>query len=1074
MALLNELPYVRPDFFLPMLSRWGRRLFWGLWGVLLVGLVGLAWVVANPYALSVKIRTTAAPMDLHAERVTIVTHSHHQVEVPLEANAYLAFPRFAASAVDVQPWILWLSALFLSLAWGVWLGASSKIRKRFSNVIYVLFAVQVASSGVGGLLWPGDPFNLGTLAVLMLFLLPAYMFKEDLWQLRIEAQVLLFATLQFGIFGLCWLMQDTAGLHSLVTRPLALYLFLCLLTIAALSQHLVNLILLVTTQHANPGRRQPAALVFGLLGTFALFCVVLMLHHYGFIQSGFAAFHPLYLVCLAALVAPFTSQNAYFQVKDIVVSNLAYCLIWLGGGLLLVGVAGYHLAHAEYPFRAGLDRTAAYFFAVVGVLYGLYVAVNYGAEIRQRMLVYYALMVSRRMRFIIVWFIAGASFVFFEGQSGWLQVQQGYATHQSAMGDQFRLLGQDDDARKAYEFAADYARKRHPKAFYNTLQLVQDIPNMPLDPLRERYQFVENGYDFVPAQLNYSNLLLMRGLIPDAQAYLSERTQQAPHPYSLHNLGAFHSRYGNPDSAVAAWQHALQLDARQAVSWTSLGAHYHRFGRPDDAAAYLQEGVKLAPSNPYCLQNALALRLSSQHDTIRLPALGEIPDLEQAPEGDSLLVPDGYWYNAAWAALQQQNWAQADTLAGTLLRFSSAKDAPDYLMLRIQTDGARRGDALASNLIRQVEDIIRPYQGEPGGYPFYLEYQLLLHQQAAAFYTGQGVPEMAADHLNRAAAELPMLEKMSMPPTPALAQMRALEALSLLSAGYLEAGTRLLDSLLANRYMASPELRRERQLLDIAQSTDVEKPDYSWMTTPMLLRLGRYCGLNQNLNEGAFWMEQVSQRLDPTSIEPYRIAAKLYSRLADSSSRQTSALAVLSNGLVVSPASLVLQYDMAQVYLQDKLQKPAADIHAKMIQADSAAWLTRRLGAQLQLLTPKMAEAMPVLRQLLGEQPFDIPTTLDLLALLDRQNEKQAAVDLMAAATQRNPRNPLLWEAYARALSPMRMYDDVDFCYRKAVELARNADERQRMMAAYAAWQVEQKTALRVTPAGPVEEFLSN
>ncbi len=72
----------------------------------------------------------------------------------------------------------------------------------------------------------------------------------------------------------------------------------------------------------------------------------------------------------------------------------------------------------------------------------------------------------------------------------------------------------------------------------------------------------------------------------DANAYF---------PGGRFNLGQYHERMGNPDSAVHAYSVALDLDNRFVQARNNLALLLDRLGRPEEAAHHFRESIRLVP-----------------------------------------------------------------------------------------------------------------------------------------------------------------------------------------------------------------------------------------------------------------------------------------------------------------------------------------------------------------------------------------------------------------------------------------------------------------------------------------------
>ena len=99
------------------------------------------------------------------------------------------------------------------------------------------------------------------------------------------------------------------------------------------------------------------------------------------------------------------------------------------------------------------------------------------------------------------------------------------------------------------------------------------------------------------AWLNRGNLALRKGIIRPAISMYTKEADAHPSASVFLQMGRAYSELGEADSALFAYERALQFDSTRATIFMRLGQLYGERGDVEPAIAYMQKGIELEPEN---------------------------------------------------------------------------------------------------------------------------------------------------------------------------------------------------------------------------------------------------------------------------------------------------------------------------------------------------------------------------------------------------------------------------------------------------------------------------------------------
>lgn len=988
----------------------GKMTFMALTVLLVLAGVFLVHNLYNPEYWSIQVLDAA---EVEQTEVVVEQVRGNYREMPQLANAFRSFITFAAEPVIPRDGLLWLMAFFLAAGWSALMAASSRIKGFWAYIIFFLLGSFLYLSEPGRTFMPTAPV-IGDYGVPLVFLIVGYLFQSEILFWRVERLFVFWLVVFSAYFGLTYFAGGLPGLHratSLGVFPLGVLLTLFVLIT---SKDFIWLVLLAGTNRPKRERRWPGLLVILLCAVWPLLFGAMALAYHDVIPASFGPLSPVLLLILGALVTIYTSQNAYHQISDIIVSNLAYNLMLGGAGLLSLALLGGAYGAMEQSFVFQMNKLIITIYALVAVFQWIYLFFNFYPKLRAKENVFRYSMFPLLFRFEAVWFAAVAMLLLIESFGSFASFNRLIGLMKNANADNYLFRGDAQSAIAQYAQSARYL-PFDPKANYNLATLKyrkainDDNPESAGKDLalsreiQERYEAADRFGSFPYATLNLGSFLYLSGNAANVKNVYVKEWEKRKDPRILNNLAYAYYQEQQPDSAIICLKAALEQQPSAGQMLANLSLIYHLYEKPTEAEEFIHLAMEANPDHPLVRQNYYYLRLAQPFGSKKTY------DLEPRPE--------------AGAPRTEINKALYAIKAG---KYESAREIARLLREAGDAEGAEAEAGYLQMLAYASQDSARAaldqYKTLAHDYPQYAE---LAGHGVAAYYMSRGAPDMAA-HYFRAAAE-------------------AGNAYELLNVGYMlaDAGryAAAYDTILSFRAKfpdLAPLADRELTILDYAAGNTEpylmrwDMQDISYLES---MRLTRYAwNMDGNLNTGIRFLDKWVQE-DTSLTEPFVLIARL---LRDSELEEDKALAVnqLDEALRKKPGDPLLLAEQGLNFLAWNKIKQAAEFRDKALQAEADHPRARYLKALLAIRQKDWKTAAETLKQLSAEQPlaseYYPPMTRALLQL----GESDAAYDLTAAALELNDRNAELWASFARAAARKNITEAVEEAYGRAAELA--------------------------------------
>jgi hypothetical protein len=552
---------------------------------LLLALLALAGAVYYYFAgesavLPVQLVPHLAPLPLTLDSVAA-----GPARLPLPVSGFLTTLTHDLSGPYTQPLAatLWLSVLALALAG--WLAVVSMLRRPafLAGMVPVIFLLLALNADALGIFVASKQYFLYlSLGVLGAAALGLQAFGD---RVRVAGRVAIFGVLVVALVGLIVSktklpLAETALHLAAYATPASAMLVAALVLWVGLEN--VRALLWFNTQAERPESR------FGLLPFLAasfLYLGALALYWWNgdtLTLAGGLHLDPLVLLLPAVVVSGLGLRQrapTYAGWLPFVAARPLYWLLVAAASAAL----GYALATANAPLLAAARGFSALALGLLGAAFLLYVVINFGGLLQQRLRVYRVVFEPRRLPFYTVYIMALATLLLLELRNGWPLANQVQAGQYNQLGD---LARQQSEGRP---------------------------DDLPLALLAERY-YAESGDVLArfnrSAQLGRAALYRFRGQRQNEVNALRRALLRQPDEKISLRLNALLTEPADFLDALEGLRQARRAAPRSFPLTSDLAQLFTRSALADSVAFYLDKAEQLRPGSYVGRTNQLGFLLS--------------------------------------------------------------------------------------------------------------------------------------------------------------------------------------------------------------------------------------------------------------------------------------------------------------------------------------------------------------------------------------------------------------------------------------------------------------------------------
>ncbi|UOQ65289.1 hypothetical protein [Hymenobacter volaticus] len=379
-------------------------------------------------------------------------------ELPLRVNSYLLTQTHDMVGPYVRPEAAWALLGLFAVALAAFLAVASMLERpafvaSIAGVIFLLMSLNADLLGVFNS--QEQYFLILTLAMLGL---PAYAFHAFWTEVPLGYRLLVFGVLVAGLSALLLTRSnfsfDETALHLTSFATLGGAIIVGLLVLWVAFENIQGL-LWFNTQAENPASR------FGLLPFVAssvLYLGILGMYLWnggGLLILPGVQFDPLVLLLPAVVIGWLGLQRRAASYGDLFPYWPAAAHLYLIFVALAAGFLGYAFATANDPLVLAARQFTALALLIGGAAFLLYVLVNFGPLIRQRLRVYRVVYEPRRLPLYAVYVLTIAGLAALEFRYNFETLHQVQAGYYNNLGDLTRLQSELDPKGDALALLAE-------------------------------------------------------------------------------------------------------------------------------------------------------------------------------------------------------------------------------------------------------------------------------------------------------------------------------------------------------------------------------------------------------------------------------------------------------------------------------------------------------------------------------------------------------------------------------------------------------------------------------------------
>ncbi|MBK0401997.1 APC family permease [Adhaeribacter sp. BT258] len=548
----------------------------------------------------------------HLEPVDAIINQFTQAQqtFTIKANGYLLTERYDASLPYINVFAAHIFLAFLGVLLVYFLTVASTLKRwTFLAAMLLLMFFLVTATLEGLELIPGGRTFI-LLPVMLLLAGPAYTFQAFYptvsFAKRLGIFALLVGLLGIFIFSRSPLSAELTSLH-LISHVAPALLIASILFIVWVAYEIIHFLVWVNTQAQNPQRRHGMWQFMFIALIYLASLTIFFLNEAGVYDIDILQVNAFLILFLSAL-AGFWGLRKREEVYGGMVA------FWPGAAFLFLIFAsitflniGYVFATANDPLIAAYRSLIIYLHLGYGFMFFLYVMVNFGRLLGQKLQVYKVVYDPKRLPFFTVITMGSIATLFLFAKTQWFTYSQARAGFYNYLGDLYNVSGEELLAERFYR-ESDILEHHNVKANYSLAGISREknFRNTEIVYLKEALR--KRPSEKVYARL--SALFEDKQYFFEQQFVLKEALQKFPESARLNNNMALHfNKTSLLDSTHYYYDLAENFSNEKELITSNKLAFYIKNGLPEQAQIVAKEnaGTGYVPlkSNAVLLQHLM-------------------------------------------------------------------------------------------------------------------------------------------------------------------------------------------------------------------------------------------------------------------------------------------------------------------------------------------------------------------------------------------------------------------------------------------------------------------------------------
>ncbi len=589
----------------------------------------------------------------------------------VQASGYLITERFGVGWPVLSATVAYLYLGLLAVAAIYFLAAVTTLKRIPYAIGMLLFMLLIASMNTDALGIIQETRNYFLIAVIIAFGLLTYYFQAFALHINFTFRLLFLLLLTLLVASVIYLRSSydiyTTSLH-LIGHSSSAVLLAGLLFVFLVAFDNIQGLLWLNGQGTTPQQRAGAGRFVLVTVLYLASLTFIYLAQTGFFQVDVSVITPFFLLVVSFLIGLWGFRQRAKIMERFLPFATAGAFIYLSLGICAFLGAAYAFGTANDPVIEAFNDAVLYTHIAFGVLFFIYIMVNFGPAIHKRLPVYRVAYNAQRIPFFTVYAAGTILLAILVLRTSWISLNQARAGYYNYLGDLYHNEGNDLLAERYYHEGHVYENNN-----------VRSNMNLAMLAAEKNYRnseiiFIKRTLQKRPEEkmfVRLANLYNLQGNLFDSMFTTREGLKKFPRSYRLHNnMALLFSKTDMLDSVNFYLAKAHDL-AKDPVLKTNTLALQLKNGATDKALAYIAEN-KDEKHTTFNSNVALVQMMTP-----------EAADAKKVPATGQLVFNDGsfmLYYHQLLGALPQ---ADTTTVTALNLLLSEEQNQPYYENLNL-------------------------------------------------------------------------------------------------------------------------------------------------------------------------------------------------------------------------------------------------------------------------------------------------------------------------------------------------------------------------------------------------------
>lgn len=505
------------------------------------------------------------------EQLKITAHSvnigNFRFSFPLDN--YIVTQYYKGSDLSINPIFGYIFLATIILSVNLIMSLVTSISKIWFYVCMAGFMGFVVLLNLDLIMLFGKSDKTALAIVLVMYLPASYYFKELKPKVNIYKRFIVFTLISIFIGGIFYQFAEVKNPFLFIANH-GIYgsLVISILYLVFVAHEIIFGFLYLIT-NSNTRNSKNSLLHFVIISTIYLFYVILTyLKFTNNIDWDLIYFNPYLLGFITIILGIWGYRRREHLFAEIFNYQPVGPLFYLGFGIITMATISYFFSIYNDPFLETVEDSILYSQIGFGIMFFMYVIVNYSPLLAKNLQVSKIVYHSRGLPFFTFRLggILAVGFMLYDG--GFFPYYQSIAGYYNNVGDLYLIEGNYDLAKEYYNEGAVYEFQNH-RSNYG----LATIARKQKDIVNEAYYF-ENAMLKRPSEfafVNLSNVYLNNNQYFDGLFKLKEGERSFPRSsHILNNLGYFYSKTDITDSAYYYYDIAYNNKGDKAVPASNI------------------------------------------------------------------------------------------------------------------------------------------------------------------------------------------------------------------------------------------------------------------------------------------------------------------------------------------------------------------------------------------------------------------------------------------------------------------------------------------------------------------------